>query len=293
MYNPFSEIINENESDLRIINDVLEGDSAALEKLIYRHQAWIYNIALKMVFEPADAEDVTQEILIKIITHLSEYKPEKAAFRTWLYRIAANHVLNMKNKKKEIPASRTNLSEVFAAPLDSIEDSRRSNRPDYNYLIKETRYMCLTGMLLCLEKRQRLVFILGGIFNVPSSTGGEILDITEVNFRAILSRARKKLDNFMNERCGLIKPGNPCKCAGHVKKLVASGWLDPDNPQLSRVSMEKISSIAREKAKSVEGEMSGLMDLYRDSPFYDSPDFVIRMKELLGREEFRESLYLQ
>ena len=68
--------------------------------LVLRHQAWIYNIAIRMVFQPQDAEEVTQEVLVKVITKLSTFKGE-SKFRTWLYRIAANHVLNMKRRSAE------------------------------------------------------------------------------------------------------------------------------------------------------------------------------------------------
>ena len=60
----------------------------------------IYNIAIRVVFHPQDAEEVTQEVLVKAITKLSTFKGE-SQFRTWLYRIVANHVLNMKRRSAE------------------------------------------------------------------------------------------------------------------------------------------------------------------------------------------------
>ena len=70
------------------------GSKEALELLITRHQRWIYNIALRMVFLPQDAEDATQEILIKLLTKLSTFRGE-SEFRTWLYRLAVNHFENL------------------------------------------------------------------------------------------------------------------------------------------------------------------------------------------------------
>lgn len=92
MFNPFSEITEDDTSDAALVERAKIGDRAALEKLVLRHQAWINNIAVRMVFQPQDAEEVTQEVLIKVITKLSTFKGE-SMFRTWLYRIAANHVL--------------------------------------------------------------------------------------------------------------------------------------------------------------------------------------------------------
>ena len=293
MYNPFNEIIDEHETDIQLINEVLEGNTGSLEKLIYRHQTWIYNIALKMVFDPDDAEDITQEILLKIFTHLSAYNPDKAAFRTWLYRIVANHVLNMKHKKYETPMSLMSPGKAFTMSEDNIEDIRESNRPEYRVLVEEARNTCLTGLLLCLERKQRLAFILGTMFGVSSSTGSAILEISEVNFRALLSRAKKKLNNFIENKCGLVNPENPCRCEGHIRKLIAAGWIDPENPRLTREGLGKISTIAIGRARSVEGEINSVFKLFRDGPFLNGPDMVPRMKELMSRDEFRDFFQLQ
>src|SRR5207245_4316857 len=100
MFNPFSEIVEAGTSDNELVEQAKSGDRAALEKLVLRHQAWVYNIAVRMVFHPHDAEEVTQEVLVKVITKLGTFRGE-SSFRTWLYRIAANHVLNMKRRSAE------------------------------------------------------------------------------------------------------------------------------------------------------------------------------------------------
>ena len=100
MFNPFAEVSQGDPTDAQLVEQAREGDRPALEKLVLRHQAWIYNIAVRMVFHPQDAEEVTQEVLVKVITRLSTFKGE-SKFRTWLYRIAANHVLNMKRRNAE------------------------------------------------------------------------------------------------------------------------------------------------------------------------------------------------
>ncbi len=91
MKNPLLDKTDQDKKDNILIQSALEGDKASLEILIKRHQDWIYNIALRMVWDPEDAKDVTQEVLIKIITHLSGFKG-KSSFRTWAYRIVTNHV---------------------------------------------------------------------------------------------------------------------------------------------------------------------------------------------------------
>jgi len=87
--------------DLDLIEEILGGSRRALETLVSRYRRWIYNVALRMTLDHQDAEDVSQEILIKLITKMATFRPEKGQFRTWLYRIVANHVLNMKTRKYE------------------------------------------------------------------------------------------------------------------------------------------------------------------------------------------------
>ena len=86
--------------DQSLVLRARSGDRQALEDLVQRHQAWIYNIAVRMLHHPQDAEDATQEILIKVLTRLSSFEG-RSSFRTWLYRIVVNHVLNMKRGRVE------------------------------------------------------------------------------------------------------------------------------------------------------------------------------------------------
>src|SRR6266850_3438620 len=118
MFNPFTEVAGGDPTDAELVEKASGGDRAALESLVLRHQAWIYNIAIRMVFHPQDAEEVTQEVLVKVITKLSTFKGE-SKFRTWLYRIAANYVLNMKRRSAETKA--TTFAD-YGAAIDRAPD---------------------------------------------------------------------------------------------------------------------------------------------------------------------------
>src|SRR6478672_11589464 len=118
MFNPFSEVAGSGSVDAELVEQAKSGDRSALEKLVLRHQAWIYNIAVRMVFRPQDAEEVTQEVLVKVITKLSTFQGA-STFRTWLYRIAANHVLNMRRRWAE---TRTTTFADYGAAIDATPD---------------------------------------------------------------------------------------------------------------------------------------------------------------------------
>jgi len=85
--------------DSQLVKLSIGGDKEALQNLIHRHQIFIYNLGLKMTKNVEDAEDLTQEVFIKAITALTKFEG-KSEFRTWLYRIAVNHFLNITNEKR-------------------------------------------------------------------------------------------------------------------------------------------------------------------------------------------------
>jgi len=194
----------------QLVEQAKEGNKAALETIVLRTQDQIYNLALRMLWRHDDAEDATQEILIKIITHLSQFRQE-SAFTTWVYRVASNHLLSTRKRYAEqkeltLEAIREQLEEgtlfVGNAP-ETVEDA---------VLVKEIQARCTMGMLLCLDREQRLAYILGEGFEVSSEEGAHIMEVTPAAFRKRLSRARLRLRAFMEEKCGLVNPALTCHC---------------------------------------------------------------------------------
>ena len=195
---------NSKKIDSVLINQSLAGDKNALENLIKKHQDWIYNIALTFVGDKNEALDLTQEVLIKIVTKLDSFN-QKSAFRTWVYRIVKNHFLNMKRGKYE---TNSPTFEQFGQGLSQLQDESLS---DYSYdaeeklLVKEAKISCMKGMLLCLDREQRMIYIIGELFEFTDTIGSEIMEISKENFRVKLHRAKKQLYSFMDNKCGTCK----------------------------------------------------------------------------------------
>ncbi len=231
---PLTDLSHTDPEDCRLVARARSGESDALEDLVRRHQPWIYNIAVRMLYHPQDAQDATQEILIKALTHLSSFEG-RSTFRTWLYRIVVRHVLNAKRGRLE-PAV---LSfSCYGHGLDATRDldlpDDRSAPADVRLLVDEARITCTTGMLLCLERGQRLVYILGEIFAVSDVVSAKLLEISRDNFRQRLGRARRDLHNFMNDKCGLVNPANPCRCAKKTRGFIQAGHVDPQRLLFAR-----------------------------------------------------------
>jgi RNA polymerase sigma factor (sigma-70 family) len=165
-----------------------------------------------MLWNPSDAEDATQEILIKVLTHLSQFR-HASRFSTWVYRIATNHLLTLRQQRAE-------RSDMTFAALRALQGGAEANEPgvpdtvEEGLRLAEITRQCTLGMLLHLDREQRVAYILGEIFEVSSEEGAHILDITPATFRKRLSRARLRLRTFMAGRCGLLNPALTCRCGG-------------------------------------------------------------------------------
>ncbi len=286
MFNPF--IIDEKETaqDNDLICQALDGDKTAISKLVVRHQAWIYNIAIRMVLVAQDAEDITQEILIKMITKLSTYDSTKASFRTWLHRIVKNHVINM--QKTGCEQSITTLDNYYSF-IETTPDGEIEETPETKMIIEDLAISCMMGVLLCMERQQRLVFILGVVFNVNSEQGGQVMDMSAEAFRKALSRAREKLFNFMNGKCGLVNENAPCKCRNKVSEFIKQGWYSVDNLKFYKKNPIRVREIVSEKMESLNEVYSDYIKLYRNHPFYDSLDLTEWLKETLEKDEFKNT----
>jgi len=290
MINPFTEKYSTDKTDENLIREVVSGDKVSLESLVRRHQDWIFNIALRMVFNPEEAKDVTQEVLIKIITKLSSFKG-RSSFRTWVYRIVVNHVLNMKKsmgEKRHASTFNQYWKDIDRTPDMDMPDPN-ALPIDTNLLLDEVKTTCMFGMLLCLDREQRIVYILGGIFGVSDSVGSEILQISKANFRQKLSRARKDLYSFMHNKCGLIKKDNPCHCAKKTKAMVDSGYVNPANLRFYNNYLYKVEQASGVKLKVLNNYLDNeCQNLFVEHPFQKSPDFVLTLRKIIDSNKFKE-----
>jgi RNA polymerase sigma factor (sigma-70 family) len=277
------------DTDRTLVERAAAGERGAVEDLVRRHQGWIYNIAIRMLAHPQDAEDATQEILIKALTRLSSFQG-RSSFRTWLYRIVVNHVLNMKRGRLE---PETLTFSCYAHGLDNTPDldlpDEHSVPVDIRLIVDEARISCTSGMLLCLDRAQRLVYILGEILEVSDAVGAELLETSRDNFRQRLARARRDLHNFMNDKCGLVDPANPCRCEKKTRGFIQAGYVDPANLMFARERVARVRDVVPETAEAVAALDAHCSRIFREHPFYDGPDIVPTLRRLIGTEEFRRA----
>ncbi len=280
-------------SDEELVTSALTGDAQALSQLLRRQEPWLFNLALYMLHHRQDAEDATQEILVKIATGLGGFRAESRFF-TWARRIAVNHLLDFRRSRPEQVVTGFGC---YSEYLDNAPDSDFLASPEPSsekkLLVEEARISCTLGMLLCLDRGQRVVFLLGEILETSDVVGAELLGITPDNFRQRLSRAREQLTSFLSGRCGLVDANNPCRCARKTAAFIRDQIVDPQRLLFTRGHLANLSSVVGDRHRDL-GALLGktreeLRQLY---PLFEPSDLVGRLQGLLESQGLKSVLQL-
>ena len=256
----------------KLIEQATAGDKAALETVLTGIQDLVFNLSLRMLGTFPDAEDASQDILLKVMTHLSSFKGD-SAFTTWVFRIAANH---LKDYKKHMFAQFPLSFEFYG---DDIKNAKVQDVPDLtqnvekSILAEELKLSCTNVMLQCLDSESRCIFILGTMFRVDSRIAGDILDISPEAYRQRLSRVRKKMADFLSEYCGEYGKGS-CHCVDRVNYAIQSHRIAPDRLAFTTA---KPSDTAVEVTEAME-EIDGYSQQFTFCQAYQSPE---RLKQII------------
>ncbi|MFE7801262.1 RNA polymerase sigma factor [Nocardia sp. NPDC057440] len=252
----------------QLVARAVAGDSAAISDVVRQLQDPLYRLALRMVWRPAEAEDATQEILLRVVGNLSSWRAE-AKLLTWAYRIGVNYLLNLRRRTPQ-EASQLSLDAYREGLADGLaaEDYRG---PESALLSAEVRLNCSQAMLQCLARDERVAFVLGEVFELTSADAAWILDITAPAYRKRLERAKKRIGTFLNATCGVANPEAFCRCSRRVNKAVELGRIDPRRP---RFAAHSISAGGRTVTEA-EDQMIRLHDaaaVLRAHPDYAAPE---------------------
>jgi len=278
--------------DEQLITAALAGDKISLHQLVERHQGYIYNVALKMLNNIQEAEDVRQEILIKIITKLSTYQPEKAQFRTWLYRITFNYILDFKksNYEQKVRSFEDFFTLIESASVDELSVEEET---DLTNEIQESKVACMSGMLMCLDREERLFYIIGDVFEIDHNLGAEIFEISRDNFRQKLSRARKNLHSWMHNKCGLVNKENPCRCPKKTKGFIEKGWVNPDNLKWQSNYTQQIFELCDNEVDNTLKERDKIYNqIFKTHPFKKVDTSESILNQILENKKFKTNFNL-
>jgi len=272
-----------------LVEKARSGDRSALERVVTAVQGDVYAVALRFLWNPHDAEDATQEILVRLVTRLSSFEG-RSAFRTWAFRLATNVLLNLAPTALERSAI---AFDDFAADLARglSDDPLPADDAEHALLLEEVKIGCTHALLHCLDRDLRIAYVLGEILELDHREGAEVLGISQAAWRQRVSRARRRVTTFLAGHCGLFDPANPCRCRRRVQAATELGRVDPDHLRFAT------GAAHARRFPAVLSEIRRLEEVRRAAALYRShrtrepgPELAQRLRRLLsldGPEELR------
>jgi RNA polymerase sigma factor (sigma-70 family) len=258
-----------------IARRALDGDREALDALVRALQGDIYGLALRMLWNREDAEDATQEILIRIVTHLSQFG-FRSRLKTWAYRLAVNFILDVKKSATE----RLHLSfERFADDLGNGLQPESASDTEQSLLIDEVKVGCSLAMLQCLDRPHRAAYVLGEVMEFSGPEGAEVLAISPELFRKRLQHARETVVGFLRVHCGLVSDAAACQCH---RRVPSESLAEADGSRPVQFARRATSFLeARALVRRVD-EARWALEVHRTSlPCASSIDFGQRLLDAI------------
>lgn len=172
------------DADDLLLQRIAASDEVAFRSLVERHVDRAYGLALRILRNAADAEDVAQDAMLKVWTQRGNWQVGRARFSTWLYRVVTNRCLDIHRRPK------TETIETCADPADGTPDAVTSiHRSEVSLLLDRAMGE--------LPEQQRIALILSYTDDLKNAEIAEIMQTTVMAVESLLKRGRQQLRHFL------------------------------------------------------------------------------------------------
>jgi RNA polymerase sigma factor (sigma-70 family) len=228
-----------------------------------------------MLGSRSDAEDATQEILVKVITGLSGFAGH-SALSTWVHTVAVRQLMAMRRSRAEqraVPLD--DLARLIDAGLE-FGRTQPPPGPEELTLAREVRLSCTHGMLTALEREERLALVLVEVLGFDAAESAEIAGVSHDAMRKRLSRARTRLESFLQASCGVMNEAANCRCERQIPAKVSLG-LTRDRATLTVLAQAPSHTVAK-----ASRELQGVSRVLRaDGDLFAPQSLRSRLESLL------------
>jgi RNA polymerase sigma-70 factor, ECF subfamily len=172
------------DGDAELLQAIAGGDRSAFDRLSRRHLDRAYGVALRMTGSRADAQDVVQDVFLRLWQRPDAWRPGQAQFSTWLYRVVVNRCLDLKRRPK-------------GTDLDSVEEPQDPDANAEDSLLDAERSRALDSAVNQLPERQKAAIVLTYTAGLRNAEAASAMDISVKAFEALLVRAKRELRDFL------------------------------------------------------------------------------------------------
>lgn len=233
------------------------------------HWQPLFNYAFRMTLDRDRAGQVVEECFLRAYVGAEDLPEEPERAETWLLRICS-HVLDQQlSRQPEV--SFDLLDETLRSEATRTDVVRSLTDPQRDFMLWELKQGCMTAVINCLSPGERAAFVMANILRKSDAEASQALGITKSAYKVRLSRARKKVVDYLAPRCEHVDPMNPCRCPARVGVALHKGFIrSPGEVQLRK----QVAPFGRYGAgpNNEDAPMRDVATIYQTLPQPEVPD---------------------
>lgn len=239
------------------------------EKLVH---FWpqLFNYAFRMTLDRDRAVGVIEESFLRAYVGIDTMPEEPERAESWLLRICS-HVLERRLPRTP-EVNFDVLDETLRSEATRTDVVRSLTDPQRDFMLWEMKQGCMTSVINCLSPGERSAFVMATILKKSDEDAAKALGITKSAYKVRLSRARKKVANYLAPRCEHVDPLNPCRCPARVGVALRKGFIRSSG----EISLRKksITPFGRYGSgpNNEDAPLRDVVTIYGNLPQPDEPD---------------------
>ena len=193
--------------------------------LVEPHWRRLYNFVFRLTLDGERAERYLGDVFGRAAAKLAERPADAAGTELWLVGLA--NALLEERLPRQPEVNFDILDETLRSEATRTDVARSLSDPQRNFLLWELKQGCMTSVINCLPPGERAAFVVCHILKLGDAAAATSLAITESAYKVRLSRARKKIGDYLAPRCEHVNPMNPCRCPARVGTALHNGFIRP------------------------------------------------------------------
>jgi RNA polymerase sigma-70 factor (ECF subfamily) len=240
-----------------------------VQQAIDRYWRRVFNFAFRMTLDRTIAAEVTEESFLRAYVG-ADRMPAEPKTEAWLMRIAL-HVLDRRDDR-ESDVSFDLLDEKLRSEPTRTDVVTSLSRPQRNFYLWELKQGCMTSVVNCLPPGERVAFVLSALLGYADDAAAAVLGISTSAFKVRLSRARKKVSDYLAPRCEHVDPRNPCRCPSRLGVAITGGFLGIGRTPQAGVSLRPDFGRYGSTVDGEDAPLRDVMAIYSSLPEPDPPE---------------------
>jgi RNA polymerase sigma-70 factor (ECF subfamily) len=198
-------------------------DAERVRALVEPHWRRLYNFVFRLVLDRNRAERYLIDVFARAATEIGPRPDDDPDAEVWLLGVA--NALLEERLPRQPEVSFDTLDDVLRSEATRTDVVRSLSDPQRDFLLWELKQGCMTSVINCLPPGERAAFVMCHVLKLEDAAASRSLAITESAYKVRLSRARKKIGDYLAPRCEHVNPMNPCRCPARVGTAIAKGFI--------------------------------------------------------------------